>query len=345
MNMDRDYLMGVLTMLGLTTREAEVFLTIIEKRGASVKDILEALDIHQPQLYNILSSLLRRGFIRVSGTRPKIYVAYDLSTIIETHVSMLLSAKELMRNIGMDQRSGPQVSIAYGVNGINNGIVDVVTNAQVELYGELPQWAFKENIRLFMDALRRGISVYLLIYPDIDSHEASKARQYGDLRIKTTTLGDFLLLVADFERGIYASRRSIASKANNSFGYLIQDMDIISRFLDIFGSTWREAREVYGVDLEKARYPRRYLNTYFAALDIDGLLARGHRPVMVVKGLDIRKREPIEVRGIASSIKSFNRVSSIMLESNGRQYSIGGYDAEIEDIEAREIIIEKIDSN
>ena len=39
MDMDRDYLMGVLTMLGLTIREAEVSLTIVGKRDASVKDI------------------------------------------------------------------------------------------------------------------------------------------------------------------------------------------------------------------------------------------------------------------------------------------------------------------
>ncbi len=102
--MSRDYLLDVLTMLGLTNREAEVFLAIAARGEASVKDLLESVDIHQPpQLYNILSSLLRRGgFIRVSGTRPKVYIAYDLSTIIETHVSTLLSIKESVKG-GLDR--------------------------------------------------------------------------------------------------------------------------------------------------------------------------------------------------------------------------------------------------
>ncbi len=50
--------------------------------------------------------------------------------------------------------------------------------------------------------------------------------------------------------------------------------------------------------------------------------------------------------GVVSSVESFNRVSSIIMESDGRRYSIGGgYDAEIEDIEAREVIIEAMDAD
>jgi len=78
--MDRDQLLNALSMMGLTNREAEVFLTILERGEASVKDILESVDIHQPQLYNILTSLLRRGFIKVSSGRPKLYSACLLYT-------------------------------------------------------------------------------------------------------------------------------------------------------------------------------------------------------------------------------------------------------------------------
>ncbi|GGP19972.1 hypothetical protein GCM10007981_05870 [Thermocladium modestius] len=344
--MSRDYLLDVLTMLGLTNREAEVFLAIAARGEASVKDLLESVDIHQPQLYNILSSLLRRGFIRVSGTRPKVYIAYDLSTIIETHVSTLLSIKESVKGVGQSQRGGSQISISYGMNGINNGVVDVVSNAKTELYGELPQWMLRSNIRLFMDALNRGVNLYLLIYPGIDNDCLSSMRKYGDLvRARTAKLGDFLLLVADFERGIYASRRAIMNRSSASFGYLIQDIDIIARFLDIFSSTWSKSSDALRADPEKSRYPRRYLNAHFASLDLKELLGRGHRPLITVRGIDIRRGEPIEVRGVVSSVESFNRVSSIIMESDGRRYSIGGYDAEIEDIEAREVIIEAMDAD
>jgi hypothetical protein len=38
----------------------------------------------------------------------------------------------------------------------------------------------------------------------------------------------------------------------------------------------------------------------------------------------------------------YNRVSNIVLNTGNAQYSIGGYDAELEDIEAREIVIESL---
>jgi sugar-specific transcriptional regulator TrmB len=91
--MDRDYLLKALTMMGLTNREAEVFLVIAEKGETSVKDILELVDVHQPQLYNILSSLIRREFIKVSSSRP----IRELGTR-EEYLKPLLKLKKLSIN-------------------------------------------------------------------------------------------------------------------------------------------------------------------------------------------------------------------------------------------------------
>ena len=340
--MDRDYLLKALTMMGLTNREAEVFLVIAEKGEASVRDILELVDVHQPQLYNILSSLIRRGFIKVSSSRPKKYSAYSLSTIIDTYISSFLSIKEAVKRIELPIRSSSQIYVAYGMDGLNNGLVEVTSNAQVEVYGEIPNWMLRKNLRLFVDALRRGVRLYLLVYPSISEEELRPLREYGDVAwVKVNKLGDFLLLAADLSRGVYASRRSVAA-GEGSYCYIIQDTDMISRFLTIFSSTWKESENALYVDPDKGKYPRRFLNIYFALLNLKVLLTHGYNPVVSVKGILLKRNEPIEVKGIVSSVNMFNRVSNMVLRSDNNQYTIGGYDAELEDIEAHEVVIESL---
>ena len=340
--MDKDYLMRVLTMMGLTNREAEVFLAILEKGEASVKDILESVNIHQPQLYNILSSLLRRGFIKVSSSRPKKYSAYSLSTIIDSYISSLLSIKETVKRIELPIRSGSQIYIAYGIDGLNNSLVEVISNAQVELYGEIPNWILRRNLRLLIDALKRGVRLYLLVYPSISEEDLRPLREYNDAAwIKVNKLGDFLLLASDLSRGVYASRRSVMA-GEGSHCYIIQDVDVISRFLTIFSSTWKESEDVLYVDPVKGKYPRKFLNMYFALLNIEALLARGYNPIVSVRGIFLKRNEPVEVRGVVLSVNMINRISNMVLKSNSNQYTIGGYDAELEDIEAQEVVIESI---
>ncbi|ABW01442.1 transcriptional regulator, TrmB [Caldivirga maquilingensis IC-167] len=332
-------------MMGLTNREAEVFLTIAEKGEASVKDILESVDVHQPQLYNILSSLLRRGFIKVSSSRPKKYSAYNLSTIIDTYISSFSSIKEVVKRIESPIRSSSQIYVSYGIDGLNNGLVEVISNAQVELYGEIPSWILRKNLRLFMDALGRGVRLYLLVYPSISEEDLHPLREYEDAAwIKVNKLGDFLLLAADLSKGVYASRRSLTVN-EGSHCYIIQDKDIITRFLTIFNSTWKESEDALYVDPSRGKYPRKFLNIHFALLTLEALLTHGYNPVVSVKGILLKNNEPIEVRGVVSSVNMLNRVSNIVVRSNGNQYTIGGYDAELEDIEAQEVVIESISPN
>ena len=85
----RNSAIGMLKELGLTTREAEIYLTILQRGKVTMKDLMEALDIHQPQLYNVLASLARKGLIRVSVGRPKVYIANDPRSVVETRIAQL----------------------------------------------------------------------------------------------------------------------------------------------------------------------------------------------------------------------------------------------------------------
>ncbi|WP_075056618.1 TrmB family transcriptional regulator [Thermogymnomonas acidicola] len=76
LNQDEATVRSILIDLGLTENEADVYLSLIEHGSMSAGDMLRNLNLRQPQLYDITSSLERKGFINaVEGGRPKRFEA------------------------------------------------------------------------------------------------------------------------------------------------------------------------------------------------------------------------------------------------------------------------------
>jgi len=62
-----------------------------------------------------------------------------------------------------------------------------------------------------------------------------------------------------------------------------------------------------------------------------------------VLGRDVKSEYPIEVSGRVRAVNRIGIVSNFILESNEGTFTVGGFDAEIEDIEAQRVIIEKVE--
>ena len=67
----------ILQDMGMTELEATVYSFIFKNGGATSRDILKALNLRQPQLYDITSGLGRKGFINVIIGRPQKYEAVN----------------------------------------------------------------------------------------------------------------------------------------------------------------------------------------------------------------------------------------------------------------------------
>jgi len=171
----------------------------------------------------------------------------------------------------------------------------------------------------------------------------SAFREYSNVKLREVRLGDFLLAVADASAAVYVRRRFMSElrplPLQDIYGYVIQERDLIWRLMYIFDRTWPRAREVLTWDMDRRSYPRSFLVFARALEELERLLNAGYRPLVKVEGYMIKTGEEVTLTGVASSVRLSEDVTAFVLESGGTRYSVGGFDAELEDVEATRVTI------
>lgn len=338
--------------LGLTKREAEVYLTIWTKNGATVKELLDSLDVHQPQLYNIIQSLIRKGFVKASAGRPRIYTATDIVSLIDVHKMKLDLLKEtlkeeLMKIRNRAEEEGPYISIVRSFEGVMSSVIETINSAETEIRAEIPYNVYKEIKPYLLSALQKGVNLYLLVYPGKESFEEFH-RFKDQVKIRTSELGNFLLVISDLSVAVYSKRRFFSPNKlplSNSeiYGYEIQEKDLLLRLLNIHNNLWRKAKEIISWEYKPEIYPKTFLEFSMVLDEIEALFKLGYTPIVTVEGRDVKEGFSVRVIGKARSVNRSGIISNFILETEGGEVTIGGFDAEVEDIEAQRVIIERIE--
>ena len=337
--------------LGLTKREAEVYLTIWMKNGATVKELLDLLDVHQPQLYNIIQSLIRKGFVKASAGRPRVYVASDIVPLIDVQKMKLDLLKENLREEltklrNMAEEETPYISIVRSLEGILASIIEIINSAEIEIRAELPHTIFTELKPYLLGALQRGVNLYLLVYPEENAFEEFE-RFRDRVKIKTSELGNFLLVISDLSVAVYSKRRFFSARklpVSNSevYGYEIHEKDLLLRLLNIHNNLWMKAKDIICWEHRPEVYPKTFLEFSMALNEIEALFKLGYVPVVTVEGRYVKDGQPVKLTGKARSINRAGIISNFILDLESREFTIGGFDAEVEDVEAQKVTIEKI---
>ena len=345
-------LIDKLQELGLTKREAEVYLTVLIKNGATVKELLESLDIHQPQLYNIIQSLIRKGFIRASAGRPRVYTASDIGAIIDVQKMKFDLLKnvlheELMKIKGRSEEEGPYISLVRSLEGVLASIIEIINSAEIEIRAELPYPVFKELKPYLLGALQRGVNLYLLVYPSTGGFEEFE-RFRDQVKIRTFDLGNFLLVISDLSAAVYSKRRffsvhKLPVSNTEVYGYVIQEKDLLLRLLNIHNNLWLKSKVVLSWVPRPELYPKVFIEFSMALNELETLLKLGYVPIVAIEGRDVKSGYPVSIKGRVQSINRFGIVSNFVLESEEGSFTVGGFDAEVEDIEAQRIVIERVE--
>ncbi len=356
MESERRRLQSILRRIGLTQKEAEVYIAIAVRGSATVKELLETLEsVHQPQLYNILSSLIRKGFIRASVGRPKVYAANDLASLFDTRVHVIKNLKaeavELLDKLKAVEKEVEGEALVYlirGYEGLEAAILEVLGSAQVEVCAELPTRVLTEIIDAVENTLSRRVNMYLIVFPDVPEEVRENLSRYATLKLRKNRLGNFLMVTSDTRVTVYARRRfyspyKLPVPETEVYGFYITEKDLIWRLLNIFEGGWKTADEVLSWPLSPESYPKTFLEFGMALNELEALLSKGLKPRVHVDGWYVKTREPVSVKGEVVRVERTVEVNNFTLDVGGEELAIGGFDSEVEDIEAYRVRIERVE--
>ncbi|KUO93469.1 MAG: hypothetical protein AT713_03360 [Caldivirga sp. JCHS_4] len=116
-----DDLVDALMILGLSKKEATVLAYLIMRGSATAKDIMADLSIHQPQLYNVMMSLERKGFVNIQHSKPKVYEPISVGLIMEMIENEASRRKQaIVKAISSLTRGERSRSLVWVTRGIDN---------------------------------------------------------------------------------------------------------------------------------------------------------------------------------------------------------------------------------
>lgn len=203
----QDIAIGILTSLGLTVRQAEVYLAITQLEEPTVKSIAQAARIARAAVYRVIPMLQKLGLIQKIISIPNTYKGLPLSEGIsilleqetEQHKETQAKVKEFLQNIKNRsskklRQENTQCSLIYGLKAVTREYLKSLQKIQKSkdciLKWKAMLYLLSRDFRYIDEALEKGVKIrYITHIPESEKapHIIKTLTKKGNFEIKTTS--------------------------------------------------------------------------------------------------------------------------------------------------------------
>jgi sugar-specific transcriptional regulator TrmB len=352
-NMDERGLGDLLEQFGLSEKEIDTYLAILERGEAKASEIAAEADVSKRYVYSISEELEKRGFVEVNDhvipttfeAKPPDEVLADLSKSLDTlrpELNDLFTATV----DGIEQFEVVKTQVT-----VEKRLAQLIERAEKEIALSLPIGMLEQVEPELAAAVDRDVFVILVLTGndgensdviDIPEEVASVVRVWRE-HVP-------MILAVDSTYGLVAPVDMLARTTSDMRAISIAQPQLVPVLSGSFlGNYWPMAEEVYHVDAQELPATfRTFRETVMQAdlhLRADDWLTASIEARPVFEDGEYRTIEG-RVSGVRQDIVKpasnyFPVENSLVLEIDDEEVTIGGPGAFVEDYEAREVVLEK----
>ncbi|MCL4421499.1 MAG: TrmB family transcriptional regulator [Candidatus Thermoplasmatota archaeon] len=333
-NQNHANIISILEDIGLTENETKVYILLLGYGSMAAQDILHYLPLRQPQLYDITSSLERKGFINVLLGRPKRYEALDPEAVIEAREQILSKNRKYFlnwANRAMEARRETTALInAKNIRSVINNSISLINETERTLEIETTQELYSYIAGPILRKIQQGCRVELLffgqeVYPD------KLKSQFADIDIdvRHVTPGQFFTIISDEKNSVFMPRSIAMNTDIERYGYVIRDKDMTWFITHNFFTGW------YGGDRIKDRSivsPYTYYSQRILISDLKRISDKCRRVKGILEGVVRSTDDRFASEGEVTDINSDTEIINFTFRTEKGTYTVGGYDSQLEDI-------------
>ncbi|SFC01042.1 Sugar-specific transcriptional regulator TrmB [Halobiforma haloterrestris] len=322
--------------------EIDAYLTVLEQGQLTASEIADRTEIPQPRVYDTVRSLSDRGLVELRESRPMKVVAIDPAEAFDDVQSSLEQMiDELEARYTAPARDTEAVSLVKSRSTILRYFEEVIDSAEYELSLSLTPdllTRFEDQLEAAVDA---GVSVDLIVTP---ASEAPAPEEFDYLSVATTArarrgITTPVVAVADGNYSVYATQDALRDDQDR-YGVIFNRSALGFLVSGFFGTVlWTTAERTLAEDGTARTYPRKYASIRRCVKDV---IDEGGEFYATIEGRDVEVGSTQIVRGriVDVSFEVSEEVASMTLENeDGREVTVGGRVAALEDLEAHEIHI------
>jgi len=327
--------------------EVAAYLAILEHGTLTASEIAERTEIPQPRVYDTVRSLAEGGFVELRESRPMTVLAVDPEEAFEDVQSSLSSlVDQLGRRYTAPARDTEAVSLVKSRSTILRYVADVIESAEYELVLSLTPGLLER----FEDALRErreaGVPTELLVSP---ASEAPDPGTFDYEAVATTALvrrgvTTPVVALADGRYTVYATQRALRTdRDRDRYGVVFDRSELgflVSGFLNTV--VWTSATTLFEAAGERS-FPRRYASIRRCVADLATATEETSAALHAsIEGRDVETGERRVVRGrlVDVSVGTNRETAALTLDTADGRVDVGGQAAALEDVEAREIVVD-----
>ncbi|MFC4544080.1 TrmB family transcriptional regulator [Halosolutus amylolyticus] len=352
--MDRDPLRNALEDAGLTSYQADAYITLLEQGMMPAVEVAKQCSVPVSQIYDVLRALERMDYIETHDqdklhARPKepIDVLRELRSRGER---MNEAADSIEDRWEQPAVSDHKVGVVKHEETVIDRARDLIRDAEsfIELSANVDQ--FRSLTSALADARDRGVITNVAVYgTEVEDGIANVELDETVTEIRACQIPGPFLLIADRTQTCFTPN----DWANRPFGVLIDDYLLSFIFHWYFQTgVWALWETVY----EDTAPPYVYMTLEEFVRDVGPLWEDVANVAVTIEGAWVETNEPCQITGVVTDIwypgvyrsegrPSFEELAGFLqleLAADGDLYSVGGWGAVYEDIEAVRITLEEI---
>jgi sugar-specific transcriptional regulator TrmB len=356
--MDTAELRTALRNAGLSQYQAEAYVALLQLGAASATELADACAVPTARIYDVLRDLEAKGYIETYEQDSLHARACDPTSVMEDlknrAVQLDEAASEIENRWQEPAVDRHMLSIVKRFETVFKRAEELIRNATSEIQLSVTPAQFDALEPALAEAYENGALVKISLHPEKgESLERVDESRYCGVasEVRHRSLPTPFVAIVDRTGACFAPH----ANSVNQYGVLVDDYTLTYVFHWYFQTAlWEVWDVVYNV--QTADPPIVYSDIRHFVQDAKPLLKDGKRIITHIDGFETDSRESVEIVGELTDIYytavsaprdklSFSELAGqvcLTIEVDGVEYTVGGWGAVLEEVEAHRIIVESI---
>ena len=342
---------------GLSQYQAEAYNTLLQLGAASATEIADACSVPTARIYDVLRDLESKGYIETydqDSLHARACNPKDVLSDLRDRSALLANAAEEIE----DRWEEPavethKVSIVKRFDTVFDRASTLIADAESEVQLAATPEQFEQLRPALHDAFDNGAIIKLSLHTDEEGATLPPVSAFDGVvtEVRDRSLPTPFLALVDRTNTCFAPH----AHSLNQYGVLVEDYTLTYVFHWYFLTClWEVWDTVY--TSRSASLPLSYSDIRQCVREIEPLLSDGARIRVAVDGFDTDTGQPVSFVGDVTDVKYQGTASTdgspalselagqvnISVISDGFEYSVGGWGAVLEDVEATRITVREM---
>ncbi|ACJ17287.1 Hypothetical transcription regulator [Thermococcus onnurineus NA1] len=338
--MKEEEIIEKLQKLGLTKYESLAYITLLKLGPSKATDITKESGIPHTRVYDVLSSLHRKGFVDVMHGAPRLYKPVNPEVVLEKIKEEFIEDLENLKAAFLElyrQVHGEELPEIWTIQGFENTVERaeyVIRTAKHEVLINAPF----EFLRLLKDEIKRRKDIIFVIISNFE--EIPEWLNADNIILAKTGGAPWLMaswIIGDIDYALFFGALPRDKRREKFYSFWAKSPKIIQNYMHWFYTIYLDNSEIIKpLNYGKLPKPLSFVNirTLITVLKFTELPRRAE-----VIGRLVETKEPVTLDGEIVEYEYTPLMANVTVKASGKEWKVGGIGSYFEDVEGEKFIL------